>query len=130
MGIKKSIVDAFEKMYLEKYPDKNINEYQYYYILKMVEQAVHEGLAIYAGNELKSANVSKLNTPLLALMHDTRNDFDRFRSGTDQLNKDFKTMTEKPPSSSYVAIERIRESGKRVMNALDEYYITNKELGR
>lgn len=123
--ISQKIIQAFDKKYLEKYSDKAANDYAYYHISKMVEESIHEGLVNDANEEL-FINKSPLNTPLLALMHDTAHDLDTLRLRTERMGKILKERKE-PDHMLWVHVEYIRSAYKNLTRLLDEYYIKMKK---
>lgn len=122
VNIKKSIKQSFDKSYLEKYPDKEFNDYQYYSISKMLDESLHSGLVL---DSETSSPSNSLNTPLLSLMHDTAHDLDILRNVAENISKILKERKESD-SRLYVAVEYLKSSRKNIMDKLDEYYIKTK----
>lgn len=124
-SVKKNIKSAFDKRYLDKYPDTKFNEHQYYHIIRMLDESLHEGL-VNSAIEEQAVGLSSMNTPLLALMHDTAHDLDQLKHSADKMNAHLKKI-ELHDSYLYVGIEYIRTSWRNLRDRLDEYYIKRKE---
>lgn len=122
--MKEAIKKVFEKKYLEKYPDKNANDYAYYHIMRILDESIHEGLVEDAGQQI-AEGLHPYNTPLMALMHDTRHDFDKLRNAADVMSRVLKERKE-PDSNLWVGIEYVKSAGKSIMNQLDDFYIKNR----
>jgi len=122
--MKQEILKSFESLYLEKY-DKKQNDNAYYYIYDMVEQAIHDGLTDDATNNvINTEGLHQWNTPLMGLMHDTRNDFDRIKQHLGILAKLFKE--DKASMQHFVSLEYLKSGYKKIMDSLDEYYVKRK----
>ncbi len=126
--MKEDIKKIFKQKYLEKYPDKDFNEYQYYDIMNMLDDSLHLGLVSHATEEQKE-NPSSLENPLLSLMHDTAHDLDRLRDVSSNISRILKETKEPNIDKTvfYVYVEYIKTARKDIMDKLDNYYIKIKK---
>lgn len=123
-SVKKDIVRTFDKKYLEKYPDKTFNNYQFYAISKAVEDAVHEGCVENAKQEAASTSSY---TPLQRLMHDSANEFDQIRERIRAVENRFKELGINDIACN-VHIEYIRSAYQNLIQEFDDFYLKSKEI--
>lgn len=119
---RETVLKAFDKLWQETYGgDKDKFDYAYYYIRKMLDGLMHEAVKL----EVKEQRHA-LNTPLLALMHDTAHDLDIMR---DKQQKFDKWINETKPQSSipYVVSEYFKSAYTGIRDKLDVYYLTTKQ---
>lgn len=122
-AFKSAITMAFVDRYLEKYPDKEFNNKQFYVLMDMVQEAVHDGL-VKSADEL-NPKAWKCSSDLMVLMHNTARD----TSGIKRIINE--TISALPSGEEKKEVVRnlniISSRVKNLENELDKYYVAVRE---